>query len=199
MSGFFSSIVTTLLTVYMSLGGTAAASVPPEETAAEFLDGLSAGNATVLEQYVDNTYVNFLVNSEGDDEELDKMRGAIFRNFSYEITDSAAKGDVAVVQVQLKTDDFSAVLEDYTKDSYKYVSGNLYSDTVTDKDKLAAKCLDIYVSDLEKAAGDEPDLDTELYLPLISDGYGQWNLKLDDDIMKSLLGGLQLPSEEEDK
>lgn len=199
MSGFFSSIVTTVLTVYMSLGGTAAAAAPPEEAAGDFLDGLSAGNSEVLEQYVDNSYVNFLLNCEGDEEELDKMNEALFRNFSYEITDSAAKGDVAVVQVQIKTDDFSSVLEEYTEDSYKYVSGNLYSDKVTDKKKLSAKCLEIYVDDLDKAAGDEPDLDAELYLPLVSDGYGNWNLSIDDDIMKSLLGGLQLPSEEEDK
>lgn len=199
MGGFFSSLMTTLLTLYMSFGGTAAAAAPPEEAATEFLDGLSAGKTTVMEQYLDNEYVNFLINSTGDPEQLNRMRGAIFKNFSYEITDSAARNDIAVVQVVIERDDFSGALDKYTKDSYDYVSNHLYDKQVTDKEKLSAKCLEIYVSDLEKMAGDKPDEEVTLYLPLLSDGYGNWDVALDDKTMKTLLGDLELPTGEEGK
>ena len=196
MSGFFSSLMTMLLTVYMTFGGTAAASAAPEEAATEFLKGVSAGTPSVTEQYVDNDYMNLLVNCTGDADVVADMNAVLFKNFSYRITDSAARGNVAVVQLQIKTDDFSKVLDTYENDSYEFVSENLYDDVVTDKEKLSAKCLEIYVEDLKKTAGDDPDLETVLYLPMKSDGYGNWDILLNDKIMKTLLGGLQLPVEE---
>ena len=61
---------------------------------------------------------------------------ALFRNFSYEMTDSAAKGSVAVVEVKVRNCDFSGIMDDYQKASYQYETGSFYMDVVNCIEKM---------------------------------------------------------------
>lgn len=172
------------------------AEVTPQEAADAFLQNLSTDDTQTDMMYMDNKYINFLENVKGTDEEMDRLENAVFKNFSYEITDERAKGDVAVVKVAVKNCDFSDIMDDYEKASYKYVTGHLYSDTVTDKKKLNKKCLDIYLDQIEKSAGKDPSYEADVFIPMEADGYGGWRIILNDDIMKSILGELEIPTSE---
>lgn len=170
------------------------AEITPEEAADAFLADLSSGQTQTVQAYMDNSYVNFIENVKGTDEEMDRLEDAVFRNFSYEITDSAEKDDVAVVRLTVRNSDFSGVMKDYKKESYEYVTDNLYSDDVIDKEKLNKKCLDIYLDQIEKTAEGEPGFEADVFLPMEEDGYGGWRIILSDDTMKEVLGELEIPT-----
>jgi len=196
MSGIINTILSILLAAAISGGASAMAEVEPQEAADAFFRDLASGNDQVAMAYMDNKYVNFLENVKGTDEEMDNLEEAVFRNFSYEITDSASKNDVAVVKVTVRNCDFSGVMEDYKKESYEYVTGNLYSDDVVSKEKLNKKCIDIYLDQVEKTAGGDANYEAEIFLPMEEDGYGGWRILLSDDIMKEVLGKLEIPTHE---
>ena len=196
MSGIINTILSILLAAAISGGASAMAEVEPQEAADAFFRDLASGNDQVAMAYMDNKYVNFLENVKGTDEEMDRLEDAVFRNFSFEITDSAAKNDVAVVKVTVRNCDFSGVMEDYKKESYEYVTDNLYSDDVVSKEKLNKKCIDIYLDQVEKTAGGDANYEAEIFLPMEEDGYGGWRILLSDDIMKEVLGKLEIPTHE---
>ncbi len=196
MSGIINTIVSILLAAAISGGASAMAEVEPQEAADAFFRDLASGNDQVAMAYMDNKYVNFLENVKGTDEEMDNLEKAVFRNFSYEITDSASKNDVAVVKVTVRNSDFSGVMEDYKKESYEYVTENLYSDDVVSKEKLNKKCIDIYLDQVEKTAEGDANYEAEIFLPMEEDGYGGWRILLSDEIMKEVLGKLEIPTNE---
>ncbi len=196
MSGIINTIISILLAAAISGGASAMAEVEPQEAADAFFRDLASGNDQVAMAYVDNKYVNFLENVKGTDEEMDNLEEAVFRNFSYEITDSASKNDVAVVKVTVRNCDFSGVMEDYKKESYEYVTENLYSDDVVSKEKLNKKCIDIYLDQVEKTAEGDANYEAEIFLPMEEDGYGGWRILLSDEIMKEVLGKLEIPTNE---
>ena len=196
MSGIINTILSILLAAAISGGASAMAEVEPQEAADAFFRDLASGNDQVAMAYMDNRYINFLENVKGTDEEMDRLEDAVFRNFSFEITDSAAKNDVAVVKVTVRNCDFSGVMEDYKKESYEYVTGNLYSDDVVSKEKLNKKCIDIYLDQVEKTAGGDANYEAEIFLPMEEDGYGGWRILLSDEIMKEVLGKLEIPTNE---
>lgn len=196
MSGIINTILSILLAAAISGGASAMAEVEPQEAADAFFRDLASGNDQVAMAYVDNKYVNFLENVKGTDEEMDNLEEAVFRNFSYEITDSASKNDVAVVKVTVRNCDFSGVMEDYKKESYEYVTENLYSDDVVSKEKLNKKCIDIYLDQVEKTAEGDANYEAEIFLPMEEDGYGGWRILLSDEIMKEVLGKLEIPTNE---
>ena len=196
MSGIINTILSILLAAAISGGASAMAEVEPQEAADAFFRDLASGNDQVAMAYIDNRYINFLENVKGTDEEMDRLEDAVFRNFSFEITDSAAKNDVAVVKVTVRNCDFSGVMKDYKKESYEYVTGNLYSDDVVSKEKLNKKCIDIYLDQVEKTAGGDANYEAEIFLPMEEDGYGGWRILLSDDIMKEVLGKLEIPTHE---
>ncbi len=196
MSGIINTILSILLAAAISGGASAMAEVEPQEAADAFFRDLASGNDQVAMAYMDNRYINFLENVKGTDEEMDRLEDAVFRNFSFEITDSAAKNDVAVVKVTVRNCDFSGVMEDYKKESYEYVTGNLYSDDVVSKEKLNKKCIDIYLDQVEKTAEGDANYEAEIFLPMEEDGYGGWRILLSDDIMKEVLGKLEIPTHE---
>ena len=196
MGGIINTIVSILIAMTISGSATSMAEVTPQEAADAFLQNLSADDAQTDMMYMDNKYINFLENVKGTDEEMDRLENAVFKNFSYEITDERAKGDVAVVKVAVKNCDFSDIMDDYEKASYKYVTEHLYSDTVTDKKKLNKKCLDIYLDQIEKSADKDPSYEADVFIPMEADGYGGWRIILNDDIMKSILGELEIPTSE---
>ena len=88
------------------------------------------------------------------------------------------------------------IMDDYQKASYEYVTGHLYSEDVTNKEKLNKKCLDIYLDQIEKTAKKDPAYEAEVFLPMEADGYGGWRVLLNDETMKSILGELEIPTDE---
>lgn len=193
MVAFIRAIISIIVAVMIQGGVSGVVETPPADAVNEFMQGLMDGNDQVLERYVDNKYVNFLLNVEGDEKTTDRMNKALFKNLEYKIEDTAQKSAVAVVEVAVKTNDFSDVMEKYEDASYDYVVENLYDEDITDKKKLNAKCLDIYVDQIEKDAKKEASVEKKIYIPMISDGYGGWKLLIDNHIMKILLGKLAMP------
>ena len=81
LKGIISMIVTVLLQ-----GGVAnIVSTTPEDAAKDFLEGLKNNEPQVMEKYMDNSYINFICNVEGDEGVVDRMDDALFQNFSYEV------------------------------------------------------------------------------------------------------------------
>ena len=98
--------------------------------------------------------------------------------------------------MKVRNCDFRKTMDNYKKESYEYVTENLYSDDVINKEKLNKKCLDIYLDQVEKTAGEEPSYEAEVFLPMEQDGYGGWRMILSDEIMKEILGELEIPTNE---
>ena len=195
MSGIINTIVSLLVAVFVTGGVSNIAQETPREAVNEFFTGLTEGDPQVYELYMDNSYINLLANSGMSDEDASRMHSALFEDFQWEITDSAERENIAVCKVTLTNSDFSRVLESYEKDSHDYVMDNLYEDKVTDKDQLAAACLDIYLDCLEAAADKDESVESEIFIPLESDGFSGCRVIPDDTIMKAAAGGLVLPAE----
>ena len=194
MSGIINTILSLLIAASISGGASAMSETEPWDAADAFFKNISGGDQQTVMMYMDNSYVNFLENVKGTDEEMDALEEAVFRNFSYEIIDSAEKNSVAVVKVRVRNCDFSGVMKKYKKKSYKYVTDNLYSDDVVDKEKLNKKCLDIYLDQIGETASGEPTFEADVFLPMEEDGYGGWRIILSDEIMKEILGELEIPT-----
>ena len=143
--------------------------------------------------------MNFIVNLEGDDETVARMQKALLKNFDYKVEAVEERDDLAVAKITVTQCDFSKVLKKYKKKSYDYVTEHLYDENITDKDWLNEKCLDIYVSQIEKVAKAGKTHEETIYLPLTSDGYNGWNAILEDDNMKAIIGDLSIPEYSEKK
>ena len=75
LKGIISMIVTVLLQ-----GGVAnIVSTTPEDAAKDFLEGLKNNEPQVMEKYMDNSYINFICNVEGDEGVVDRMDDALFQ------------------------------------------------------------------------------------------------------------------------
>ena len=125
MGGLFKIITSLLIALGISGGAASMSEVTPQEATDAFLKDLSGGNQQTTMEYMDNRYVNFLENVKGTDEEMDRLEDALFKNFSYEIEETATKNDVAVAKVVIKNCDFSGIMDSYEKESYTYVTDNL--------------------------------------------------------------------------
>jgi len=193
MVGFIKALTAVIIAMMIQGGVSGAVETTPEEAVSDFVTGLMAGDEQIVERYVDNEYINFLANAEADDETKARISKALFKNLKYDIEDTAQKGGAAVVEARISTNDFSDVMDEYKEASYSYVKENLYDEDITDKDKLSAKCLDIYVDQIEKDAKEKASLEKKVYIPMIEDGYGGWKLLLNDDIVKTLMGQLSIP------
>lgn len=193
MQFILKAIITVIMTICMNTGISSLVSTTPEQAADDFLSQMRAGESAVMEKHMDNQYVNFLCNIEGDKAVVGRMNEALFKNFSYKIEDIGEKNDVAVAKVVIECNDFSQVMAGYDKASYNYIGENLYSDEIADKEKLNAKCLDIYVQQIEAAAGGA-SAEKVIYLSMVDNGYYGWNIIVTDDLMKSILGGLEMPA-----
>ena len=193
MVGFIKALTAVIIAMMIQGGVSGAVETTPEEAVSDFVTGLMAGDEQIVERYVDNEYINFLANAEADDETKARISKALFKNLKYDIEDTAQKGGAAVVEARISTNDFSDVMDEYKEASYSYVKENLYDEDITDKEKLSAKCLDIYVDQIEKDAKEKASLEKKVYIPMIEDGYGGWKLLLNDDIVKTLMGQLSIP------
>ena len=121
------------------------------------------------------------------------MNDALFGGFSYKIEKIKKKDGVAVARVTVESGDFSGVLKAYEKASYDYVLDNLYSDEIADKDALNAQCLELYVQQIEKAAASGDTVETVVFVPMVDDGYYGWNIIMTDELMRSVMGNLEVP------
>lgn len=187
------TIVTILIPIIMHSSAINMVSITPQEAVTDFMEGVKTRQSHVMDKYMDNTYVNFLNNVQGDEAVIQRMEDALFANLSYEIEEIAVKDDVAVARIVLTGNDFSKVMKKYEKASYQYIMNHIYSDEVADKETLNAKCLEIYVKQIEKAAGKEPSLETVVFVPMVDDGYYGWNIVMTNEFMQAVLGNLDIP------
>lgn len=194
MQHILKTVITLLISLLMQSGVVNMISTTPHDAVSDFMDGLKNRDSSVMEKYMDDSYVNFITNVQGDEAVVERMNEALFRNFSYKIEKIKTKNDVAVAKVSITSSDFSNVLSGYESASYKYITDNLQSDEIADKDYLNAKCLEIYVEQVEAAADSGIVLETVVYIPMIDDGYYGWNIIMTDDLMKTVLGNLQMPA-----
>ena len=194
MQHILKTVITLLISMLMQSGAVNMISTTPEDAVSSFMDGLKNRDSSIMEKYMDDSYVNFISNVQGDDVTVERMNEALFRNFSYKIVKIRTKNDVAVAKVSITSGDFSNVLSGYESASYKYIADNLQSDEIADKDYLNAKCLEIYVQQVEAAADSGAVLETVVYVPMVDDGYYGWNIIMTDDLMKTMLGNLQIPA-----
>ena len=194
MQHILKTVITLLISLLMQSGVVNLISTTPHDAVSDFMDGLKNRDSSVMEKYMDDSYVNFITNVQGDDAVVERMNEALFRNFSNKIEKIKTKDDVAVAKVSITSGDFSNVLSGYESASYEYITDNLQSDEIADKDYLNAKCLEIYVQQVEAAADSGTVLETVVYIPMIDDGYYGWNIIMTDDLMKTVLGNLQMPA-----
>lgn len=186
-------LITIIISALMQSSAVNMVSTTPKEAVTDFLSGLKARESMTMEKYMDNSYVNFLVNVQGDDAVTERMNEALFSGFSYEIGRVVQKNKAAVAEVTVRSIDYSNVLDGYETEAYAYVMDNLYTEEIADKEKLEAKCLEIYVEQIEKAAETGNKIETLIYIPMVDDGYYGWNVIMTDELMRSVLGNLQMP------
>ena len=199
MGAILNLIFSVIIAMSMQSSTTEATQVDPQQVADECMNGIKTLQEETLDRYAGNTYVNFIVNLEGNDETVSRMQEALLKNFDYKVEAVEERDDLAVAKITVTQCDFSKVLKKYKKKSYDYVTEHLYDENITDKDWLNEKCLDIYVSQIEKVAKAGKTHEETIYLPLTSDGYNGWNAILEDDNMKAIIGDLSIPEYSEKK
>lgn len=187
-------IATVVISVMMQAGTESIVATTPREAVADFMEGLENRDTYVMEKYMDDSYVNFITNVQGDEAVVERMNDALFSGFTYKIEDMAVKNDVAVAKVTITSCDFSGVLDAYNTISYQYVVDNLYTDEIADKDWLNAQCLELYVEQVEEAAAVGATMETTVFIPMVDDGFYGWNIIMTDGLMSSVLGNLQIPT-----
>lgn len=189
------TIITALIAIFMQTSVINMATTTPAEAADDFLKALKAQDAKVMERYMDNAYINFLCNANDTDAKaVDKIAGAVFENFEYDIEIVKQKNKSAVAKVMIKSNDFSKVMDKYRKESYDYIMENLYEKEIGDKEALNAKCLEMYVAEVEKAAESDKLIEKEVFVPMTDNGYYGWNIIVTDEFMESVLGNLEMPA-----
>lgn len=195
MNGIISAIISLFMALSISGGMSNLGEESPQEAVDDFLNGLSSGDQQLYQLYADNSYVNFIGNTNCSDEDAKRLEEAVFANLDWKVTDSAVREGIAVCKLTVSNTDLSRVLKNYEKESHDYVMENLYDEKVTDKDTLSQACLDMYLGQLEKAAGGDAIRTVEIFIPMEADGYNGWRVILDEEIMKAITGGLVLPME----
>ena len=194
-----------LLTITMLLGlaglslglcGCNVTLAEPEETLTNFFDGLKTKDEDALVFYAENEDIHMLIHSSGDKKQLNKLYDSVFQNFSYKILSVDKNGEngretKATAKVEVSNADFSKVLEQYKKTSYDYMQANLYAGL--NKKTLNAKCLELFVKQVKKAAK-KADMKTEtLTIHLTKNENYSWDMELTEEMMNVILGGLIIP------
>lgn len=182
MNGIFNTIIAFILSTLMSTGIAAVLEDEPEEAVENFFAELAAGQQQMVQEYRDCR-------------ELDEIRKAVLENLDFKVEDALAKGDVAVAKVKITNKDFSGVKKAYEKESYDFVMDKLYSEEITDKEKLAARCLDIYKKQVDEAAESAEKNSKEIYLAMEDDGDNSWRIIRNDECRSAIMGGLELPGQ----
>lgn len=193
MAAFIKGIIAVIVAMVLQAGMTGATETSPAEEAEEFMKGMSTLQEETLNKYMGNQYVNFLVNVEGDEETVARMRTALLKNFTYKISEIEERDGLAVAEIPVSGNDFSEVMKDYEEEAYDYITENLYDEDITDREALSEKCLEIYVEQLEEEAEEGDLTERTIYLPMKETEHHSWDILLDDDIMQTMLGDVALP------
>lgn len=168
----------------------------PEEIVTDFFEGLKTKNEEVLALYMENEDIHMLIHSKGSSKQLDKLYESLFQNFSYKILSVKKNGEngqetKAVAEVEVSNADFSKVLKKYQEESYDYMQANLYSNL--SQKTLNAKCLELFVNQVKKAAK-KADMDKEtLTINLTKNENYSWDMELTEEMMSTIMGGLIIP------
>ena len=187
------TIIALIITFLMQSCAISMVESTPKQAADEFLSALKEQDTKVMERYLDNSYVNFVCNAEGDSKTIGRMNDALFKNFDYKIEKTKQKDGVAAARVVITSRDYSEVMDKYEDISYDYIMDNLYKDEIGDKSKLEKKCLEIYVEEIEKASKSGDPVETVVFIPMVDNGYHGWNVIMTDELMKAVLGNLEMP------
>ena len=139
MLGIIRAIIAVAVAVSLQMGMTDATEVSPQDAAEECMHGIATMQEETMDRYAGNSYVNFLVNLKGDEETVQRMQEAIFRNFTWQIEDVEERDDAAVAKVKITQCDFSDVLGKYDKKSYKYITDHLYDEDTIRRELLSAR------------------------------------------------------------
>ena len=59
-------VTSIIISIVMQSGVVNIVSTTPDEAVSDFLDGLKNRDSMVMEKYMDNSYVNFITNVQGD-------------------------------------------------------------------------------------------------------------------------------------
>lgn len=193
MNALINILVSLIIALPLGAGISTATHITPQMAASGFFNGLANGKDMIVEQYIDNDYVNFIGNNNASNSDQARLQEALFTNFSYEVIDAGEKGTVAVLKLKVINTDFSDVQKKYEKAAYEYIMDNLYSEDIEDKRALSEKCIELYLFQLETAAESGSTVETEIFLPMIYNGAGGWHMEINDAIMKAILGNLTIP------
>lgn len=161
----------------------------PEDKAAAFLDAVKTDNTEVLKGYVDNKYVNILVNATGDKKTLAAIKKGIFKNLEYSVSAAEKNEDGSVtLKVKVKNLDFSEVMKDYDAESYSYVIDNLYAGKLNRK-HLNEKSLKILLKAVKEALKEKKKYSKEVVVTLKENDHNAYDLIVTDKLMDALSGG----------
>lgn len=190
-------LIAILLAVLMLTGlcGCNVSVTEPEEVVDGFFQALKDKDEDVLILYTENSDMNTLLHCTGDEEQVEAMYAGVMKNLAWNIT-SVKKSEeetTATVEVEVTNSNFRKVLKKYQKKATDYMTEAIYEDDIT-KDKLNAKCLKIYVNQIEKAAEKTDALVTEtVTINLTKNADYGWDMEMTDELMKACIGGLKFP------
>lgn len=190
-------LIAILLAVLMLTGlcGCNVSVTEPEEVVDGFFQALKDKDEDVLILYTENSDMNTLLHCTGDEEQVEAMYAGVMKNLAWNIT-SVKKSEeetTATVEVEVTNSNFRKVLKKYQKKATDYMTEAIYEDDIT-KDKLNAKCLKIYVNQIEKAVEKTDALVTEtVTINLTKNADYGWDMEMTDELMKACIGGLKFP------
>ncbi len=185
-------IVSIIISILASLGMSNIAESTAQDAAVQFLDDMSQGKSEIIEEYEENEYVNYLENILAENESTAGIRDIIYDSLDYEVIETASKNKVAVAKVKIINKDYSKVLEQYEKDSHDFLKKNLYEEDITNKDKLNQRCVEIYAEEVADAANADKNIEREIFIPMEMEGLNSWHIMLNDEVMKALVGNLEV-------
>ena len=78
MQHILKTVITLLISLLMQSGVVNLISTTPHDAVSDFMDGLKNRDSSVMEKYMDDSYVNFITNVQGDDAVVEEdERGAV--------------------------------------------------------------------------------------------------------------------------
>lgn len=168
----------------------------PEEIVDGFFQAMKDKDEDVLILYTENSDMNTLLHCTGDEEQVARMYENVVKNLSWKIVSVEKSEDqqTAAVEVEISNTNMSGVLKAYQKKASSYMREALYDEDVT-KDGLNAKCLELYVDQIEKAAAETENLVVEVVtVQLTKNEDYSWDMEMSDELMKAIIGGLKFLS-----
>lgn len=187
-------IIAILISILMlaSFCGCDVSVIEPEEIVQGFFQAMKEKDEDVLILYTENSDMNTLLHCTGEEEQVARMYDATVKNLSWKILSVKKSEDksTATVEVEISNANMGDVLKAYQKEATEYMREVLYDDGIT-TEKLNAKCMEIYVEQIEKAAENADDAVVEVVtINLTKNEDYSWDMEMTDELMKAIIGGL---------